>query len=85
MRKVVYLEKNHRDIVNECGDITGSEYDVFFDDMFIGTVSGNSYGHHGDNSGMFRDCETTSPLTEISEKMGVELVDEHGKPVAKCW
>lgn len=85
MRKAIYLEKDHRDIVNVYGDVTGSEYDVFFDDIFVGTVSGNSYGPYGCNSGMFRDCQTTSPLSEIAEKLGIELIDDLGKPIAKCW
>jgi len=84
MRKAVYLEKNHRDVENIYGDVTGSEYDVFFDDIFIGTVRGNSYGPYGCNTGMFRGCQTTSPLTEISEKLGIDLIDKHGKPIAKC-
>jgi len=84
MKKAILLEKNHRDVKNVSGDITGHEYDVFFDDIFIGTISGNSYGRYGCNSGMFLECETTTPLTEIAEKMGVELVDVQGKPIAKC-
>jgi len=85
MKKAVYLELNHRDIENIYGDIMGHEYDVFFDDVFIGTVSGNSYGPYGCNTGMFLECETTTPLTEIAERMNVELVDIQGKPVSKCW
>lgn len=84
MKKAVYRELNHRDVENIYGDITGHEYDVFFDDTYIGTVSGNSYGPYGCNTGMFLECETTTPLTEIAEKMNVELVDIQGKPIAKC-
>ena len=85
MKKAVYLELNHRDIENIYGDITGHEYDVFFDNVFIGTVCGNSYGPYGCNTGMFLECETTTPLTEIAERMNVELVDIQGKPIAKFW
>lgn len=85
MKKAVYLEMNHRDVENIYGDITGHEYDVFFDDIFIGTVSGNSYGPYGCNTGMFFGCETTTPLTEIAEKMGVQLITETGKAVCGCY
>ena len=85
MKKAVYLELNHRDVENIYGNVVGQEYDVFFDNVFIGTVSGNSYGAYGCNTEMFLECETTTPLTEIAEKMDVELVNIQGKPVSKCW
>lgn len=85
MKKMVYIEKDRRDLVNCYGNVTGEEYDVFFDNVFIGTVSGNSYGPYGCNTGMFLECETTTPLTEIAERMNVELVDIQGKPIAKFW
>lgn len=85
MKKAVYQELNHRDVENIYGDITGHEYDVFFDDIFIGNISGNSYGRYGCNSGMFSECKTVCPITEIAEKIGVELVDVQGKPISKYW
>lgn len=85
MKKMTYREKNNRDIINCYGDKTGEEYDVFFDETYIGTVSGNSYGPYGCNTGMFLGCETTTPLTEIAEKMGVQLITETGKAVCGCY
>ena len=86
MEKTVYTERNRRDIINCYGDVTGFEYDVYFDENFIGVIDNNfSFGPYGSSTGKFQSCETTSPLTEVAEKMGVELIYPDGKPVQKYW
>ena len=80
MKKAEYRELNRHNIVNGHGELIGQEYDVFFDQTFIGTVKGNKYGLYGENTGMFRECSTAFPLAEIAHKMGVELVNKEGKP-----
>lgn len=76
MKKAVYKEVHH---------VNGQEYDVFFDQTFIGTVKGNRYGPYGENTGMFKECSTAFPLAEIAQKMGVELVNKNGKSLTAIY
>lgn len=38
---------------------------------WIGQLT-SSVGRYGTSSGMFRDCETTTPINEVAEMMGID-------------
>ena len=86
MKKTIYSERNRRDVLNIYGEKTGFEFDVFFGDLFIGTITDeNSFGPYGSATGLFRGCETTTPITEVAEELNLELVHPNGEPVPKYW
>ena len=42
-----------------------------------------SVGPYGESTGLFKTCETCCPLTEIADRLGIQLINRNGQPVPR--